>query len=632
MVSGRAAVLMEGVGSAGDTELAERLRSHDPEQFHTLVRMHLSFLLDLSTDDGESGVAEKSWLRTLRPGWLSLARKSRGAARAATGPTLTQESVRQVYQLIEFLSLEQNVCQEGIFRRSGSVLRQQELKQRLGKGEPLQLDQGHFSVHDCASVLKSFLAELPESLLTDAHYPAYCHVAGLCGVSGREPRLLLVLQLLLLLLPGENRALLRDLLLLLHLAASRPTNKMTADTLATLFTPHLLCPRKLSPEEFHASAQTMSRVVAFMIQQGSALFQIPAPLAVDIRAYWLERHKRRLSHLRDGAEASTVFSFVDRERSVESGDANPTQMALAELYAHVQALPESGHKRRLLKHFQRRQPALSSSLASCIKRHLFNRVKRRGHEVMSAVQSLSIPGSPGRELSSSDDGSGPLCGSLLRSRRSQSVVRQRRLRPRVTSLTYQEASETMMTPRSRKPVLLVSGSNICRLPEGEDSGGAGSADGENSCNDAAGMGDISTEDNAGTVEDEDGDTVDQASLEAGQRRLCCADSGGGSACSAEGSCSTCGGSLTSVFRSYLLSRSVLTASPVDLSFSSRTDDYDSSKEDVPLKEDALAESLQLYDHLTSSREVLQREDTQTKSLQLSNQYTAPREKLHETSL
>ncbi|XP_063222260.1 rho GTPase-activating protein 19 isoform X2 [Bacillus rossius redtenbacheri] len=667
---------MEGVGSAGDTELAERLRSHDPEQFHTLVRMHLSFLLDLSTDDGESGVAEKSWLRTLRPGWLSLARKSRGAARAATGPTLTQESVRQVYQLIEFLSLEQNVCQEGIFRRSGSVLRQQELKQRLGKGEPLQLDQGHFSVHDCASVLKSFLAELPESLLTDAHYPAYCHVAGLCGVSGREPRLLLVLQLLLLLLPGENRALLRDLLLLLHLAASRPTNKMTADTLATLFTPHLLCPRKLSPEEFHASAQTMSRVVAFMIQQGSALFQIPAPLAVDIRAYWLERHKRRLSHLRDGAEASTVFSFVDRERSVESGDANPTQMALAELYAHVQALPESGHKRRLLKHFQRRQPALSSSLASCIKRHLFNRVKRRGHEVMSAVQSLSIPGSPGRELSSSDDGSGPLCGSLLRSRRSQSVVRQRRLRPRVTSLTYQEASvsrtspsvawttstpaggravtpgdsssmspitwsahrmpramqETMMTPRSRKPVLLVSGSNICRLPEGEDSGGAGSADGENSCNDAAGMGDISTEDNAGTVEDEDGDTVDQASLEAGQRRLCCADSGGGSACSAEGSCSTCGGSLTSVFRSYLLSRSVLTASPVDLSFSSRTDDYDSSKEDVPLKEDALAESLQLYDHLTSSREVLQREDTQTKSLQLSNQYTAPREKLHETSL
>jgi hypothetical protein len=37
------------------------------------------------------------------------------------------------------------------------------------------------------------------------------------------------------------------------------------------------------------------------------------------------------------------------------------------------------------------------------------------------------------------------------------------------------------------------------------------------------------------------------------------------------------GSLTSTFRSYLLSRSILTASPVDLSFSSRTGDFDTSE-------------------------------------------------------
>jgi hypothetical protein len=34
-----------------DNTLAERLRREDPEQFHTLVRMHLSFVLDLSTDE-----------------------------------------------------------------------------------------------------------------------------------------------------------------------------------------------------------------------------------------------------------------------------------------------------------------------------------------------------------------------------------------------------------------------------------------------------------------------------------------------------------------------------------------------------------------------------------------------------
>jgi hypothetical protein len=37
------------------------------------------------------------------------------------------------------------------------------------------------------------------------------------------------------------------------------------------------------------------------------------------------------------------------------------------------------------------------------------------------------------------------------------------------------------------------------------------------------------------------------------------------------------GSLTSTFRSYLLNRSILTASQVDLSFSSRTGDFDTSE-------------------------------------------------------
>jgi hypothetical protein len=71
-----------------------------------------------------------------------------------------------------------DICQEGIFRRSGKMTRQQELKSLLNQGIPLNLDDSHFSVHDCASVLKNFLSELPESLLTDAHYPAYCQIAG----------------------------------------------------------------------------------------------------------------------------------------------------------------------------------------------------------------------------------------------------------------------------------------------------------------------------------------------------------------------------------------------------------------------------------------------------------------------
>jgi hypothetical protein len=34
-----------------DLELAQKLRRDDPEQYQTLVRMHLSFVLDLTTEE-----------------------------------------------------------------------------------------------------------------------------------------------------------------------------------------------------------------------------------------------------------------------------------------------------------------------------------------------------------------------------------------------------------------------------------------------------------------------------------------------------------------------------------------------------------------------------------------------------
>lgn len=37
--------------SYSDTKLAEKIKRENPEQFHTLVRMHLSFVLDLQTDE-----------------------------------------------------------------------------------------------------------------------------------------------------------------------------------------------------------------------------------------------------------------------------------------------------------------------------------------------------------------------------------------------------------------------------------------------------------------------------------------------------------------------------------------------------------------------------------------------------
>ena len=70
-----------------------------------------------------------------------------------------------------------DVKQEGLFRKAGNVDRQRVLCDHLN-GSEMQLDLHEFTVHDCATVLKSFLGEMPEPLLIEKYCTAYRQVAG----------------------------------------------------------------------------------------------------------------------------------------------------------------------------------------------------------------------------------------------------------------------------------------------------------------------------------------------------------------------------------------------------------------------------------------------------------------------
>lgn len=66
-------------------------------------------------------------------------------------------------------------------------------------------------------------------------------------INNNSQRLLRALQLLLLLLPFDNLVLLKDIIKLLHFTAKySDKNKMPPENLATLFTGHLIVPRKVS--------------------------------------------------------------------------------------------------------------------------------------------------------------------------------------------------------------------------------------------------------------------------------------------------------------------------------------------------------------------------------------------------
>ena len=68
---------------------------------------------------------------------------------------------------------------EGLFRISGNKRRQEDLKDMLNKeGHSIDLTDKGFSQHDLTTILKQFLAELSEPLLTDCLYNCYKQVAG----------------------------------------------------------------------------------------------------------------------------------------------------------------------------------------------------------------------------------------------------------------------------------------------------------------------------------------------------------------------------------------------------------------------------------------------------------------------
>ena len=90
----------------------------------------------------------------------------------------------------------------------------------------------------------------------------------------QEKKQLQTIQLLLQLIPSENLFLLRCLLTLLQKVALESENKMTSETLGTLFAPHLLVPRKMSANELQAVAADLTKTVAFMIDNAQELFKV----------------------------------------------------------------------------------------------------------------------------------------------------------------------------------------------------------------------------------------------------------------------------------------------------------------------------------------------------------------------
>ncbi|XP_062311906.1 rho GTPase-activating protein 19, partial [Osmerus eperlanus] len=372
-----------GSRSAGRTPVifnpdffVEKLRHEKPDVFLELVLSNVTRLIDLPGAEfslllGGEGPKTPTIAGTGSAGGFFrslnfLKRKDKGLV---FGSPLTESSIAQVYQLIQYLSQSEYV--EGLFRVPGNSVRQQALREQLDGGAELDLASGDFHPNDVATLLKSFLGELPEPLLTHRHFHAHLKIADMTlfdeqgnktSVPDKE-RQMEALQLLLLLLPPASRTLLRLLLdLLYHTARQQDRNKMSAHNLALMFAPHVLWPRHMMASDLQENLKKLNSGMAFLIKHSQKLFRAPVYIRDHARMLFtgstvlqtkddLDLLVLSGSPVRLGLPLKRPAVFCPSPRNcTPPQNLHHTEEALKDLFRHVHDnMPDSAKKKKLIR-------------------------------------------------------------------------------------------------------------------------------------------------------------------------------------------------------------------------------------------------------------------------------------------
>ncbi|XP_044740758.1 unconventional myosin-IXa-like [Chrysoperla carnea] len=135
---------------------------------------------------------------------------------------------------------------EGIYRKSGVSSKVKELKMRMEEANQEGVNFENYQVHVLASVLKSFLREMPEPLLTFDCYEDFIRAANLTDPQDRVSTLFAILKKL----PKANFDLMERLIFhLARVASHEDANRMNAASLAIVFAPCILRTNKKLPAQ-----------------------------------------------------------------------------------------------------------------------------------------------------------------------------------------------------------------------------------------------------------------------------------------------------------------------------------------------------------------------------------------------
>jgi len=224
---------------------------------------------------------------------------------------------------------------EGLFRVPGNAGGLKELQARFDQGHGKAVDVNRYDINVVAGLLKLYLRELPEPLLTFALYDSFRQPIE--DVIARVEHFYALVEQL----PPQNKIFLKNLVQFLkNVADYAATNMMTPANLALVFGTNLL---RAEGKELESALSTLnvSWVIEFLIEQYSAIFEggqyVPPPpkesqpASIDPQAYFREQNNddalmQQYAQLR--AQESNLAILPDDEVSASSSGQKKSYSAL----------------------------------------------------------------------------------------------------------------------------------------------------------------------------------------------------------------------------------------------------------------------------------------------------------------
>ncbi|XP_056374114.1 unconventional myosin-IXb isoform X3 [Hyla sarda] len=145
--------------------------------------------------------------------------------------------------LLEYLEMH-GLYTEGIYRKSGAANCMRELKISLEK-DPTSVKLDKYAIHAITGILKQWLRELPEPLMTFAQYSEFLKAVEL---PGKQEQLCAIYKVLGQLPQANYNSLERLIFHLVKVALLEDVNRMSPNSLAIVFAPCILrCPDSYDP-------------------------------------------------------------------------------------------------------------------------------------------------------------------------------------------------------------------------------------------------------------------------------------------------------------------------------------------------------------------------------------------------